>query len=301
MPIKRKSYHLDQSPFYKLNSKKKLARLLHLDIVKLNHLSSTSDNCYSEFPLKKKSLYDRYFATKEPKSRLVENPNQPLKVVQKRISELMAKIVAPHFLFCPAKGKSYLSNAALHSKARVVKTLDIQKYFPSTSSKRVYWFFHSRMLCSKDVAATLTRLICYKGHLPTGASTSPIMSYFANIDAFQAIAGICELNSITVSIYVDDITLSGDRVPDAVVWQVKREIKRVGLSYHKEKWSFEGQIEVTGSILGNGRIVPPNRQLLKLHKVNERLKAETSEGVLRHMIVLRSSLRAQLAQIVRVN
>ena len=48
-----------------------------------------------------------------------------------------------------------MANAALHAGAKEVRKLDIHAYFPSTPSHRVFWFFHTAIACSPDVAAVL--------------------------------------------------------------------------------------------------------------------------------------------------
>jgi hypothetical protein len=93
---------------------------------------------------------------KDKSLRMVDNPRRELKVVQRRIATLLSRILPPTFLFCPVKRRSYVGNAQQHRDGRVVHSLDVKKYFPSTPSKRVHWFFHKVMLCSTDVAAVLT-------------------------------------------------------------------------------------------------------------------------------------------------
>ena len=134
MPSRRdvKRYLLDQSPFYRLSSKRRLARVLHLTLPQLRRLTASSDTHYREWD----EVNDN------GKRRHIENPGYQLKQVQRRIAKLLSRIVPPTFLYCPVKGRSYVDNARAHSGNHVVRTLDIHAYFPSTPSRRVYWFFH---------------------------------------------------------------------------------------------------------------------------------------------------------------
>ena len=158
MPTKRKSYPLHQSPLFKLRNRKRLAALLHISTAELRHLAKHADSLYSEFDVPKKTGGVRG----------VENPRRQLKLVQARIARLLGRIAPPDYLFCPVKGRCYVTNAAQHRGQRVVHCLDVRKYFPSTSSRRIYWFFHSVLGCEKDIAALLAKLASYRGHLPTG-------------------------------------------------------------------------------------------------------------------------------------
>src|SRR3546814_13420549 len=76
---------------------------------------------------------------------------------------------SPSFLFCPVKGRCYVSNAARHRGNRVVHCLDIKKFFPNTPRVRVIAFFQSIMGCRADVAGILGDLCTFEGHLPTGS------------------------------------------------------------------------------------------------------------------------------------
>jgi hypothetical protein len=168
MSIKRRLYTLNQSPLFKMRNHRKLAALLDMPLAELRRLRH-SDTLYTEFDIPKKSGGARH----------VENPRRPLKLAQARIARLLSRIVPPDYLFCPVKGRSYVTNAAQHRDNRIVRCLDIRKYFPSTPAYRVYWFFRNIMRCDADVAETLMRLATYQGHLPTGSPLSPIMAYFA--------------------------------------------------------------------------------------------------------------------------
>jgi hypothetical protein len=146
-PNKRTPYPISQSPLYRMRSHRKLAALLEIstsDLRKLCH----SDKLYTEFDIPKKNGSSRH----------VENPARNLKRAQARIARLLSRIAPPDYLYCPVKGRSYVSNAAQHLGNRAVRCLDIKKYFPSTTSYRVHWFFRSVMQCENDLADTLTSL-----------------------------------------------------------------------------------------------------------------------------------------------
>lgn len=195
--------------------------------------------------------------------RPVEDPVAPLKRVQGRVAKMLARIEPPDFLFCPVKGRCYVSNAARHRGNRVVHCLDIKKFFPNTPRVRVIWFFQTVMQCRGDVAGLLGDLCTFEGHLPTGSPLSPILAYYSYHDMWAEIAAFCASKGYTLTVYVDDVTISGSKVPIADVWQVRRMIHRTGLRYHKLKHYVDKPAEVTGVIVRDGRVVVPNRQRLK--------------------------------------
>jgi hypothetical protein len=286
MSPKRYSHSLSQSPLYKLGSRSKLARLLKISVGDLRLLSA-GDTLYREFDIPKKSGGIRH----------VENPARPLKLVQARLARLLSRISPPDYLYCPVKGRCYVSNAAQHAGHRVVHCLDVQKYFPSTLARRVFWFFNKIMQCERDVAALLTSLSTYQQHLPTGSPLSPIMAYFAHYDVWEAVAAFCRKRGHTLTVYVDDCTVSGSKVSARDMWEVKRLIHRSGLRYHKEKTYIDRPAEVTGVILRDGGIAVPNRQLLKLRRGKLALCADVVSPELRSQV---SGLEGQIAQIRRM-
>ncbi len=96
-------YELDQSPFYCLKSKAKLAKLLRVSQIKLKLLTNT-EHLYVESDI---------FDSERGKSRRFEKPRQYLKRVETRIEELLKRIKVPNYIHAAAKGRSYISNAKL--------------------------------------------------------------------------------------------------------------------------------------------------------------------------------------------
>lgn len=166
--------------------------------------------------------------------------------------------------------------------------IDIKAYFPSTPRHRVVWFFHRIMRCSPDVAAILGQLLTADGHLATGSTVSPIMSFFAFYDMWLAIAEIAKDAGCGLTVYMDDITISCDSVPGTVIWAIKQEIHRRGLIHHKERRYTGGIGEVTGGIVRDGKVVVPNRQRKKAHDIRMQLATATDPAeTLRLISVLR--------------
>lgn len=261
MPSK-KLYSLDQSPLYRLNSRSKLARLLGISLGELRSISA-GDVLYKEFDIPKKNGGTRH----------VENPSYLLKISQGKIAKLLARIAPPDFLFCPVKGRCYVTNAAEHRDSRMVQCLDIRKFFPSTSQRRVFWFFDTVMQCSRDIAGLLSTLACFRGHLPTGSPLSPIMAYFAYFDLWQKIDFLCASRGHKLTIYVDDITISGPKVSKKDMWDIRQLIHGYGLEYHKAKTFVDRPAEVTGVILNRGQLFAPNRQHKKLREARANLSS----------------------------
>ena len=246
-----RSYPLNQSPLYACRSRSKLARLLQLSLGELRSLESGGDQLYTEFDIPKKSGTG---------SRHIENPKRCLKLVQARAARILARVTPPDFLFCPVKSRCYVSNAAMHRGKRVVHCLDIKNFYPSCPRRRVFWFWHEIMRCSRDVAGLLAAIACYRGHLPTGSPLSPILAYFTYYDLWQRIAAFCAAKGYTLTVYVDDVTISGTKVPERDIWEVRKMIRGAGLEYHKRKRFVDRPAEITGVIVSGDKLSAPHRQ-----------------------------------------
>ena len=236
-----RDYHsLQQSCLYGLTSVHKLSKFLFSSVEGLNALADSSA---------------RYKCWDEPKkhggTRRIEAPYDNLKKVQRRISDLLLRICPPEYLMAPVKRRSYVDNAAKHRGARAFCLLDIEDFFPSCSDKKVYWFFNKRMRCAPHVAALLTKLVTYQGHLPQGSPASPIMSYLAYSDMWDEIDTIVRSAACSLTIYADDITISGKTIPGQSVWRVKKTLHRHGHRYSrkKERHLIDKPADITGVIV----------------------------------------------------
>jgi retron-type reverse transcriptase len=247
-----------------------------------------------------KNLYiEREEKKSGKKPRIIEEPKFQLKRIQKRIANLLSRIETPGFLFCPAKGRSNICNARQHANQAVVHKLDIKTFFAS-SSKRVYWFFHTVMQCASDIAGILTKLSTLKGHLPTGSPLSPILSYYTYVDMWNAIDKIVHEANCILTVYMDDLTISGSKVSRKLIWQIKEQIYRCGLKYSKEKRYTGKNREITGVIIVNGKLKLPNRQHLKMYKLRGQIQQENQAEKLSKLRQKLQGLEAQARLIQEV-
>lgn len=289
MRTKDKSYEREKSPLHGLQSRSKLAALLFVSKKELKRLSG-DDHLYTHFNVKKGE-----------KLRPVDSPRRELKVVQRRIADLLCRVTPPDFLFCPVKRRSSINNAEQHRDGRVVHSLDVKRYFPSTPSRRVYWFFHTVLGCSTDVAAVLRKIACCDDYLPTGSPLSPIMAYYAHVDIWEKVAQIARAHGCVITIYIDDVTLSGAKVPMAVVWEIKQVIFGGGLRYHKEKRSVDRGSEVTGVVLRDGEMLPANRHRKKLRKLKQAKDREHRPTTNKSLMGQLAGMKGHVAQIAGAN
>jgi hypothetical protein len=284
----QKTHSLNQSPFYKLRSRNKLAELLKLTPAELRKIIE-KETSYREREIETKR------ASGKIKVRLTQEPRGSLRVIHERVKRLLSRIEPPGFLFCPVKRRSYVGNAAAHADSAEIRTLDIRDYFTSTLRRRVFWFFNSVMACEPDVAAVLAHLLTVKGHVPTGSPVSPILCFFAFFDMWQDIANVAAQQGCKITVYMDDLTVSGAIVPEWLMWEIRQKIHGHGLRYHKERRFTGGFGEVTGVVLRDGKTILPNRQHKRAYELANQIQllpdGEEKLGLQRKLFGLRAQRR----------
>lgn len=287
VPAKRK-IKLTESHLYKVSSPERLAKVVGTTLAALRDLCALEPR-YREFDLPKQN----------GKLRHCEDPVPPLKALHGRIAAALSQVEAPEFLYCPVKGRCYISNAAAHRHSRVVRCLDIKEFFPSTPSRRVFWFFNKVMCFRADAAGLITDLTTFNGRLPTGSPLSPILAYFAFYDMWAEISTFCKAKGYVLTVYVDDVTISGAQVAPCDIWHIKTIIRRYGLKYHKEKSFIDRPAEITGVIIRDGKVLAPHRQHRRRKAMAESLHSPVPDQG-KAELKLRG-LESQLRQIGRFN
>ena len=289
MSNKTKGYYGERdSPFFQLSSKGRLAELLFISRGKMLSLTR-SDDLYSEF---EKSKRDGGY-------RQINAPRPDLKKVQKRIASLLQRIVPPDFLFSPVAGRSYVDNAAAHLGSRSIRLLDIEDFFPSCTANKVIWFFHKRLKCSLDVSVILKEIVTYRGSLPQGSPCSPILAYLSYVDMWEEISLIVQEAGCKLSVYADDLTISGDIVREESIWKIKKQLRRHGHRYQKSKERSRHlrPAEITGVILKPDGLYVPNRQHKGLLDVRSTLGRAKSQSEIKG---LQAKIRGRVAQMNQI-
>ena len=161
-------------------------------------------------------------------------PPPALRQVQRAI---LRRILAPLPLHSAAhgfvSGRSTVTNARPHRYAMVVLNFDLKDFFPTVTWRRTLGLFRSFGYtqttdrwatddASEDVAATLSRLCCYRGRLPQGAPTSPALANLACRCLDSRLANLARSFHGLYTRYADDLTFSFRAgVPDTKRFSVK--------------------------------------------------------------------------------
>ena len=152
--------------------------------------------------------------------RTISAPNSGLKVVQRRLVDLLADVYTPrNGVHAFVKGRSILTNAEQHVGRRYVLNIDLSNFFDSINFGRVRGIFKARpYLATNEVATVLAQICCHRGKLPQGAPTSPVISNMICASLDSGLREFARKNKCTYTRYCDDITFSTNlsRFPEQV-------------------------------------------------------------------------------------
>lgn len=260
--IKKTYYPLHQSPLFKLQSKKRLFSLLNINQNDFKHLSNKKNN-YFVFESKNKT----------GKIRMIQEPKKILASLHNRIFSFLKRIEPPNYLQS-FKGRSYITNAKQHINLACSIKFDIVRFYESTKKYHVYEFFYNIMQCSSDVAGILAELCTYNDHLPTGSSVSPLLAFYSHLIMFQKIEKYSKMNHLVMTCYIDDITISGEKISHKNLFEVRKILKSRGLESHKkkEKIYFPGSNKlVTGIIVAQNNLKLPNKRHKEIYNLKKQI------------------------------
>jgi RNA-directed DNA polymerase len=278
----RARYDIDQSPFYKLCSRRKLAALLRVRPRELLRLVRAPDTTlYKRVQIFKKGLP---VLTKDGRSRLAEVPVPRLRRVHQRLLNLLSRIRVPGYLHCSVKKRSYVTNAAAHVGTGGLVRLDLRRFYPSVKLRHVYAGLINTFRCSSDVAYLIAKVCTYQGHIPTGSCVSGRLAYYAHRELFDSLHREALSRGLTLTLYGDDLITSGPSGVTNFTQTAKTRLRRSELDY-RERGRFEGSQcrEVTGVMVSPTGISLPNRRLKAILDCIERLRQETNDQIRKHV------------------
>lgn len=259
-----KGYEINQSPLYKLSSKRKLAAILQIEYASLLRVKDWINYTVSEIEKASGGF------------RTIYDPSRELKQVQRRIKNLLSRISIPNWVFSGCKGVCHVDNGKYHEHSVYFIQSDLHAFYDSCSRERVYWLFKDRFKCSSDVSALLsdlTTLTLEDGStvIPTGSPCAQLVAFFAYQDMFNELHNLARNHGCKFSLYVDDLTFSS-KMPfsNPAVFKKKllQIVKRYGHSLSLSKTAYRSADEtkiVTGvAITKEGVSAIPNKLRYKI-------------------------------------
>ncbi len=256
--------------FLALKSREDVANLLGIKEKSLRYFLYVikPDNMYTEFTIKKKGGGQRTICA----------PNKQLKTIQRKLANVLnciykVKPAAHGFVY----DKDIVTNARNHTKKKFVFNIDLENFFEQINFGRVRGVLLKPPYSIGEEAATvIAQIACYKGRLPQGAPSSPILTNMICSPLDTQLTKLAVKYKLRYSRYADDITFSSfkEDMPPSIVYiscervvvgkELAELIKRNGFSINESKsriFDYHKRQEVTGLVVN--KIVNVKRSYIK--------------------------------------
>ena len=191
----------------------------------------------AEYP-RNASVFCSYETKVDGSQRHIVKPNKPLNKWLKDVKCELYKCRNdwPTFMHGGIKRRSYVSFARPHTNKKTVIAIDIHNCFGSITQNEIQKALISKLGLAEGLASRLAARLCYKRRVPQGFATSSFLTNLYLNDTLLRIKRIMRAKAIDMTIYVDDIALSGQRVDSAdIINSVSLELSRAKLAISKAK------------------------------------------------------------------
>lgn len=256
---------------------KHLAYELKVELSEIDHIIKNIDNFYYQKETIKKNDNGEPKIKKGIVQTRVLNPSiKRLKVIQKRLQKnILQKLTIPDYAFGAIKGKDNISNAKRHQGKKYIFTTDLTNFFPSVNHKQVFEMFISFDF-SPSVARLLTKLTTYKGKLPQGAPTSPIVANLVFVKTGKRLKEIAIENNLTFTSFVDDLTFSSPTDFKDKIQVILDAIVADGFKISHKKTNYKTKLPtVTGVIVKNNSLDLPKEFKDKMNDESQSKERQT--------------------------
>ena len=174
------------------------------------------------------------------KPRIIDNPQGPLKSIQRSIHRnLLLTVRMPNYICGGAPGKTVLDNVYMHLGAPTLITIDIKNFFREITNVQVYEVWRNLLGCGTKTARLLTQLTTFEKHLPQGAPTSTILANLVLFQPFEPVRDTCARRGITYSTWIDDLAFSGNDAR-GIISLVANALRSAGFSISHRKLKIMG-------------------------------------------------------------
>lgn len=206
-------------------------------------------------------------------------------LLDKKIRGVKQKSIIP-YLHSSVKQRSYNTNAQVHIGNKYVFAIDLKDFYPSVTKKEIYKFFINNFNISSDIAMIYAVLSTVKSddgeyRLGQGLSQSATLAYLVNFRLFNYIYNQAKIRGIEMSIYVDDVVFSSDKIiPQEFIDSLFGIIKRNKMQIKREKvhnYKKDSVKKVTGVYINGNKTRVANKKHEELNVQFKYLKKHILE------------------------
>lgn len=211
--------------------------------------------------------YNEFFIRK-PRGgkRLIEDPTDSLQLVQEDLNEYLQCLYfqqrsrsAYGFQLAvgnETKARNIKTNAMVHLGKLYLLNADFKDFFHQVSIENVKEIFSAKPFSfSPEVVELVAELVTYKGRLPMGAPTSPVLSNFATLKLDNDLEDFADYHALAYTRFADDLTFSSLKpITPAHFREIEQIAMLNGFVFNPNKVSYLGPNDtkiITGIVLGD--------------------------------------------------
>jgi len=188
--------------FFELDSRYDVARILNIEEDSLRYFlyGIRPDNMYKEYTVPKG----------KGGVRTISSPNKKLKMIQRKLNKVLSEVykVKPSS-YGFVLGRNCIKNAQNHNRKKYVLNIDLKDFFTQIHFGRIKGMLEKEPYnIGKEAALVVAQIVCYKGKLPQGAPTSPIISNMICSPLDTQLTKLAKKYKLVYTRYADDITFS---------------------------------------------------------------------------------------------
>lgn len=240
-----------------IQTEKRLFCLLKIKPNELDELIRNIDRCYYEKVVLKtyKDGTPKLDKNGIQSKRILHPSINHLRTVQNRIlRSILSSLPIPEYAYGAIKKKDNIKNAKRHQGKKYIFTTDLKDFFPSITRHHVFEMFRSFNF-SPTVSRILTQLTTYKGRLPQGTPTSPLIANLVFIKTGRKLQQFAVQFNLVFTTFIDDLTFSSsvdfkDKVPEIIKIIQSDGFK---ISHNKTNYKTMNPV-VTGIIVKNNNL-----------------------------------------------
>jgi len=225
---RRELYPAERSPFSQKLTQRALAELLGTSVGDLHR----------EVHYKEPAIVRRPQVTgrgKRARKRDLVYPakSSSLYGVHERLAAWLNRIEQPDYIFSPRVGRTTRTNAEYHSGQKAFLQIDIKKFYPSTTKEMIRSGLIDEFAMYRDVANLISDLVTIDDKASFGSPVTPVLMTIVFRKMFDRIYECCRSRGLRMSVWVDDITISGKFITSDLLNEIREIVREYGHKTHK--------------------------------------------------------------------
>jgi len=178
----------------------------------------------------------------------------PLKGMQEKLNFLLQRLELPFYAYGSVKESNNILNAKKHIGNKYFFLVDLKNFFSNITHHQVFTMF-LRNKFSPAASNILTKLTTYRGGLPQGAPTSPIISNLVFVETGKKLIVATKNYQITFTSYLDDLTFSSKSDFKPITYKLLEILKKNKFYLNHKKIHYKTYMpEVTGLIIHQNKL-----------------------------------------------